>query len=357
VEVEDKVQANQLGGGGFTMVHGRMSDNHNPYTILPLLRRNAPSLTNISLSINVSSNETMSQFFDLRFPQLRSLTLGVWHPTPSASIVDFMVAHSTLEALALGYDRDEDDATTFTVRFHQPDEDCLSKFTPNTLSKLQSFNGKTSCLRLMALAGLKCMETMTKLCVGSGELASGGFAFEYDSLIEAMEQSPAHCFSSVRELFFDTVEWIAGKESVLEEILKFAKFVGPSVQVWNGGLPSTDFEPWYVTDLVEIFSKFPKLQILGLRSLPEYLNEEEEEDVADSDDGIPTAIITLVKTCPLLECVYLHDHHLKVCRGWEIMRWDTDGSGHMDIQEIEPHKLPPVILNTPVGLEEIVEDM
>jgi hypothetical protein len=328
---------------------------------LSLIKASASSLSKIALTFEVLDEleHTLVQFFSMHFPHLRSITLGIWDPTPP-QIIDFLVAHSdTLEELCLGFDElDAERATVFIVP-GEPEDYCLSRFRPETLSALKSFKGQASCLRLMALAGLKCLETIKRVCVSSG-VGFIGWTEGWGPMFDVMEQSSVRCLSGVQELYFDLTHWDQPEirhEATQQELRRITSLVGPSLEVWNGGLPKPSGPHTImqtIEDWIDFFAHFQKLRIVYLPSLP-ISSEDDGSMSGESLKDMPTFVVQLAGNCPLLHQVYVYNDFLDITHGWQIIKALQDDSERLTIQKIDSDSLPEKLQNTPVGFTNIGE--
>jgi hypothetical protein len=324
----------------------------------PLIHSSQSSLTHITLITHELTRESTLQLFTLTFPRLRSLILGEWHPT-HPEFLRFVIAHSdTLHHLGLGYDRQEIGATDFGRN-----DGALPLLSPSVLPHLQSLNGKATVLRVLALAGVKSLETeLRTLCVGSGELFFGGWQIGYDRLFLALEASPVKCLSAVRELFLDMTDWIYHKREAASVLVRFSRFIAPSLEVWNGGLPRVK-DGWTTEELCALFERFPRLRVLYLREVPGHEEGEtsyyEPEGVermpCEEDVGGGLAVRELAGRCPLLERVYQYQSDFGINAGWRVIRdiGGCDGEekeGRIVGRRLRSCDMPRLVDNAPVGL-------
>jgi hypothetical protein len=106
-----------------------------------------------SIHINVSEEENYLRLWEMRFPSLRSLTLGKWHFDIEGApdeFTKFTVAHGeTLEEFQLAYGEYDDDAMTFvgSAFLHKDSLPRLKKFRGHTNAFKQIFETRMNCLQ------------------------------------------------------------------------------------------------------------------------------------------------------------------------------------------------------------------
>lgn len=203
----------------------------------------------------------------MRFPLLRSLTLGTWEYETSTvedhDFTDFILAHSaTLESLDLGYSNYDEDAMTF-------ESSSLSRLSPNSLPHLQSFKGNSQSLKIMAQARMKCLYTSLKcLSVGPGGVDSPTYAVEdmLDALLArsqpSSDQTPLQPLGSLKDLNFDVSQWEEReREDTFEALRRLALCCSKSLEIWRCPLPRS-IGPIDASELGKLFGPFLKLQVV-----------------------------------------------------------------------------------------------
>jgi hypothetical protein len=172
-----------------------------------VLSRSRTTVHTLSFPFPVFENETTLRLYSMRFPHLRSLTLGAWGlrlraaPLGVDDFTDFVLAHNhTLEELDIEYDMNFLYALKFDVS--------LGLLRADSLPHLRSFRGSASTVTVMIQARMNCLKTtLRKLIVGS---ETRDETLEMKRMFDAMlafrnsgGSGSAGCFSVLREIELD----------------------------------------------------------------------------------------------------------------------------------------------------------
>ncbi|THU76191.1 hypothetical protein K435DRAFT_974518 [Dendrothele bispora CBS 962.96] len=289
-------------------------------SIWTLLSSSSCTLESISLPFPVGSRPIMNHFFDFHFPNLHSLTLGIWHDggfLPS-SFSHFLLAHSsTLTHLDLDSDTDQ------LILY--------SSLTPNlsraSLPQLRYLRANIECVRVMMTIEGGPMHffstSLTKLVISPGfvdfvrlnakimfsqfqislETDRGGGSGTYTGT-----GNTEGTFSVLRELNFDLSPWNeVHRSDIIEIMYQLGVLCGSSLEVWLGTLPSrVQFSP---KELAGLFGKFRKLRVIHLwKSFQINLFEKNKDDeIVDREkEYVGEFVLELEGSCPKLEEVYIH---------------------------------------------------
>jgi hypothetical protein len=164
-----------------------------------VLEASSQTLESISLPGFVSEEEVYLRLWKMRFPRLRSLSLGIWHfdvPGAPDKFTEFVVAHGdTLEELDLAYGEYDEYAMDFD------DSPFLEK---DSLPRLKAFTGITSAFKHMVNTRMNCLQTsLEKLDIGPGGGDMPGYELKslFDSILGPAQ--PKMIFRALRELRID----------------------------------------------------------------------------------------------------------------------------------------------------------
>jgi hypothetical protein len=227
-----------------------------------ILSRSETTIDTFSFPSKVTEQATYLQLFGMRFPVLRSLTLGgSLSEIPSDKFSDFVLAHDhTLEELDMEY------VHSSSLKF-----DDLS-LREDSLPHLCSFRGGASTLTAMIQARMNCLtNTLRRLIVGTFRRRDG--LLEMKCMFDAMlafhnggGSGSARRFSVLREIELD-MQCLWGDEEglihAIDCIQKCAACFGSSLEVMTLMVPSRT--RGIKTELLcELFGHFDKLKVIRL---------------------------------------------------------------------------------------------
>jgi hypothetical protein len=269
------------------------------------------------------------RLWNMHFPHLRSLTLGVWdiegevELAEAPGFIDFVLAHDTIEELDMEYGEYDRYALQF-------DESALTRLGPDSLPHLRSFRGNARSFMIMAQARMKSLTTtLRRLVVGPGGTDDPTYdvRWMFDAILSPITNGTGRGpvlggLSALKELDLDLSQWEERERTeIVESIRRCAECCGPSLEVWRGTLPSAvkmDAE-----ELGELFGLFEMLKVIHLRAkiIPEGKYE--------NDEGEGAAYVrVLASRCRALEEVYLEhvfpDPPIVV---WEVSRVQISAPG------------------------------
>jgi hypothetical protein len=184
----------------------------------------------ISLPFNFHNSDHL---WCMRFPHLRSLTLGFWPTddlTDKCDFLDFILAHSnTIEVLDLEYDGCDDDDYMF-------DEFSWERLQTTSLPHLHSLRGHPSTLESFALARLNCLSTtLRRLAVGPG---GAGDIFNAILSPEIGSGPAVGHLLALQEIELDLYDLDDTEWAAVVDIIQHCAKCCPSLEVWRGALPT-----------------------------------------------------------------------------------------------------------------------
>lgn len=134
--------------------------------ILNPINASRETLTHIRIPVATNytaPNESLIQFFTLRFPHLSTLQLGGWNTvTPvGAALTSFLVAHPLIEDLNLGFL----DPNRWGIHCHLSPDVILS---PGALPNLRRLTADASNLGMFLRSRILSLQTLESLHIGVG---------------------------------------------------------------------------------------------------------------------------------------------------------------------------------------------
>lgn len=167
----------------------------------------------------------------MRFPRLRSLTLGIWEfdtDRPADESTRFILAHSdTIEGLDLEYDPDSD--CQCAIAF---DNSSLALLQPDSLPHLRTFTGNTQGSMIMAQTGMRCLTTtLTRLKIGPGAVGSPscGLNAKFNAVISSRAGGG---LPAPKEIMLDIFQWRdRNRDNIVHTIRKCVECCGTSLEV------------------------------------------------------------------------------------------------------------------------------
>lgn len=154
-----------------------------PLNVFTPINASRETLTHICIPVATdytAPNESLIQFFTLRFPHLSTLEFGGWNTvTPvGTALTNFLVAHPLIEHLTLGFA----DPNGWEVHCHVFPNASLG---PSTLPNLRCLSVDASNLGTFVRSGMFSLQSLESLHIGVGyfkEEEDGGFANMYQAL-------------------------------------------------------------------------------------------------------------------------------------------------------------------------------
>jgi hypothetical protein len=233
-----------------------------------ILSRSRTTVHTLSFPFSVTAKETYLRLYAMRFPHLRSLTLGVWGfhrwqvPSGTDNFTNFVLAHDDmLEELDMEYGQD----FLYALEF---DDSSLGLLREDSLPHLRSFRGCASTLTVMIQARMKCLRTtLHKLIVGpSGRHDETSEMKHMFDAVQAFRTSgdsgSPSFFSALREIELDIWLWRNGEQMpAIECIQKCATCCGSSLEIMTLMVPYMKITAEL---LGELFGHFVKLRVIRL---------------------------------------------------------------------------------------------
>jgi hypothetical protein len=296
-----------------------------------ILSRSRTSIHTLSLPFAETDESPCLRLWNMHFPHLRSLTLGVWDIEAQVELAEapdfteFILTHNdTIEELDMEYGEYDEYALQFN-------ESALTRLGPDSLPRLRSFRGNASSLKSMAQARMKCLTTtLHRLVVGPGGV--DGPTWELHWMFDAIlsithgtgSDSVRGGLSALRELDLDLSQWEERERTaIVDAIRRCAECCGPSLEVWRGTLPpSVQMD---AQELGELFGLFRRLRAIFLDAdiIPHGKYE--------GDEGEYVRIVAS-------RCLALEEVHLKYYFPhsplvvWEISRDRTSEEGKIGLK-------------------------
>jgi hypothetical protein len=252
-----------------------LADEHMT-SMINILSKSQATIHTLSLPVDDHTGPAASSLWMMRFPHLRSLTLGYWvRGSGPGDFADFILAHSdTIEELDVE-----------RGGFFEPmiDENSWPRFQTSSLPHLRLLRAHPSMFKAMAYARMHCLRTtLSRLAVGSGGLKGLFNAV----LSPEIGRGPAiGQLLALREieLNFFKLKW---DDEVAEVIRQCARCCS-LLEVWRGIL---DF-PVNAEVLGEVFGLFENLRVIYLREdvilgteSQSNGDDEVEEDTEESEE-------------------------------------------------------------------------
>lgn len=289
-----------------------------------ILSSSRTTIHTLSLPFGVDDEPTCLRLWNMHFPHLRSLTLGIWTVEAEPEVADandftdFILVHSdTIEELDMDYGEYDDE---YALEF---DNSSLTRLRANSLPRLRSFRGNASSFRIMAQAGMICLTTTLRcLVVGPGGIEP---IYELQSMFDTI-LSPATGgvggpvlggLFGLKELDLNISQRELWRwDEIVGAIRQCAECCGPSLEVWRGTIPSVlemDAE-----DFGLLFGAFGRLRVIHLNVgiIPEV-------NYDDEDAGATYAHL-LALSCRALEAVFLIYSFQRTVQ-WKVTRTQTSG--------------------------------
>jgi hypothetical protein len=221
----------------------------------------------------------------MRFPHLRSFSLGLWQHAfqqAESDFLDFILAHSdTIQVLDLEYDGYDEDESMF-------ERSSWTRLQPCSLPRLHSLRGHMSTIDTFVHARLDCLRTtLRRLAVGPGAMQ-----YTFDNILspEIGSGPPIGPLWALQEIELqlygldNDIRW-----NELVDIMQRCARCCPSLEVWRGTLP-----PGFRIDpesLGELFGLFKRMRLIYLHedtilgSKQFDIDEEENETANDGEGG------------------------------------------------------------------------
>jgi hypothetical protein len=269
-----------------------------------------------TLSINLCNEESYFCLLNVHFPQLRSLTIGMWkfdtgpQMPSSPDFTDFILNHDTIEVLDIFYDG-------FGIGRLLLDDSSLPRLQADSLPRLRSFRGTPYTFEVMAQARMSCLRTtLTQLFVDPVKV--------YDSTLEIERMFDAVLFSNVgsgtgalrlsalKEIQLDMSEMTCN--NALEFIRQCARCCGDSLEVWRGHLPKVKMDVKVIAELFGQFERIRSIHLLEQTLIGHSFSQMKE-------DHIKASVSTIASSClELREVMIVQRMFPRMNQQWTVVR-------------------------------------
>jgi hypothetical protein len=303
-----------------------------------ILSRSRTTIHTLSLTFDKVNESPCLRLWNMHFPLLRSLTLGIWPiiwdihaemlSANAPDSTDFILTHNnTIEELDMEYGEYDD----YALRF---DESALTRLGPDSFPHLHYFRGNASTFMIMAKARMKCLTTtLRRLVVGPGGVDDPTWELKlmFDAIISPVtggtSSSPAlGRLSALIELDLDISQWGEREQTAIVESIRLcAECCSPSLEVWIGTLPY--YVPMDAEELGELFGLFQRLRVIFL---PEGIIPRRKYE-GDEDERAKYVRILASKCLALEEVCFKYDSSDPPIVIWEVMRDRTSESSEGSI--------------------------
>jgi hypothetical protein len=139
---------------------------------------------NFDVLMSLVDSSCCQRLWDLRFPRLETVALGVWHfdvrPSSPAAFTQFLVAHGeTLVELDLAYS---------AADYFEYSEVFDGNLRPDSLPNLRRFEGHANAFLEMVDSRMECLRMLQSLKIGPGGDEQGRSFWEFHEIFDSLDR-------------------------------------------------------------------------------------------------------------------------------------------------------------------------